>query len=83
MAEYILTTGTTAAGIERSTGLKSYDTPFGVLVEERSLAVPIFAIAVAMSEMNGFFHPRNPSGCTCGPRAFIHRPECSFWRTAT
>lgn len=72
---YWLIKDSTAAEVERLTGLQGRNTPLGVLVEE-----PKPINWAAMAEIKRALHPTR---CTCGSYAILHRPSCPFWLTVT
>lgn len=70
---YWLVTDSTAAEVERLTGLEGCNTPLGVLVEKPKP----FNLAAARDKVDRALHPNRPR-CTCGTYAIIHGPRCPF-----
>jgi hypothetical protein len=64
--KYWLVSGATAHAVEQSTGLRSIDTPIGVLVEQPRP----FDLEAAMSRLDRALHPRS---CYC---TVVHMPPC-------
>ena len=68
MRQYGLVRGTSAAAVERMTGLPAIDTPIGTLFK----AAPPFDLEYEMAKLNRALHP---SPCNC---SVIHSPGCPF-----
>lgn len=64
-----LVTGTSEAELKRLTGLSGRMTDLGVLVE----APKPFDMYGALAQID---RALNPTRCTCGQNAILHRPRC-------
>lgn len=76
MKKYYLVTDSTAAEVERCTGLRGRDTFMGALVERPEP----FDMHGTLAEINRALHPM---WCTCGSYAVVHQPNCPAWKTLT
>lgn len=68
MTHYLITQ-TSAAELERKTGIRGADTPFGVLAEKQKPFDMYGALAIVERALN-------PTRCTCGKFAILHSPSC-------
>jgi hypothetical protein len=73
---HYLVTGTSAAEVERKTGLRAHDTPLGTLVEKPQP----FRLEVEMERLERILHPHR---CTCGAWAIVHQAGCPMWNVIT
>jgi hypothetical protein len=72
MKQYLLVTGTSAADLERRTGIQGRDTDFGVFAEEPK---PV-NIERMMEKINDVL---DPNRCKC--RGVMHNSNCRMWCT--
>ncbi len=73
---HYLVTDTVAEELERRTGIRGHNTPFGVLAEKPKPFDMYGALAVIDRALN-------PTRCTCGRNAIIHQPNCPAWLAIT
>lgn len=74
--KFWLVTGTSVDEVERTTGLRAYETHLGTLVERHQ---PL-DLAMAMDKIDRALHPNR---CTCGEWSVLHRANCPAAYLAT